>query len=307
VANYITVNVEATSDNTAGTYDWAFGTKGGKIDFASTLSNVKLTYDGTHAAFTAGAKDFPADLTVTFDSVHTYTGSEIAPTVEVKDGEYTLKKGADYQIKFENNIEVGTATMKIVGVGPYYKGTIVKTFEIAKVTFADVKADAYYAPAVLWAVEKNITNGTSATTFSPNATVTRAQAVTFLWRAAGSPAPQSTNNPFVDVKADAYYYNAVLWAVENGITKGTSATTFQPETIVTRGQAATFLFRSQKASATQMANPFTDVAKNAYYHDAALWALENGITNGTSATTFEADLNCTRGQIVTFLYRCMEK
>ena len=175
--------------------------------------------------------------------------------------------------------------------------------------FSDVAQDQYYFDPVLWAVnhQPQITNGTSATTFSPDATCTRGQVVTFLWRAKGCPEPKQTNNPFTDVTADAYYYKAVLWAVEQGITNGTSATTFGPEQSCTRGQVVTFLWRAEgKPSQSGVKNGFTDVQAGQYYYDAVLWAVAQGITNGTSATTFSPDATCTRGQIVTFLYRDMK-
>ena len=171
------------------------------------------------------------------------------------------------------------------------------------IAFTDVAAGSYYADAVQWAVAKGVTSGTSATTFSPDAPCTRGQTVTFLWRAAGSPEPKTQANPFTDVKSDAYYYKAVLWAVEQGVTKGTTATTFSPDTTVTRGQVVTFLFRAAGAKKADGANPFTDVKSGEYYTDAVLWAVAKGITNGTTATTFSPEQNCTRGQIVTFLYR----
>ena len=136
-------------------------------------------------------------------------------------------------------------------------------------------------------------------------TCTRAQIVTFLWRAAGSPEPKSSAMPFEDVAADAYYYDAVLWAVENGITTGTTAATFAPNATCTRAQIVTFLWRSQRSPAADSVNPFTDVAADAYYNTAVLWAAENGITGGTSATTFSPSNDCTRAQIVTFLFRCL--
>ena len=171
--------------------------------------------------------------------------------------------------------------------------------------FVDVPADAYFAEAVVWAVENGITTGTSDTKFSPNSPCTRAQVVTFLWRAEGQPAPTTTENPFTDVEEGTYYYDAVLWAVENGITTGTSATTFAPEKTITRSQAVTFLWRNAGAPASEVENPFTDVAADAYFADAVLWAVESGVTTGTSETTFSPDANCIRAQIVTFLYRAM--
>ena len=169
--------------------------------------------------------------------------------------------------------------------------------------FVDVKKGAYYYDAVLWAVEQKITSGTSATTFSPDASCTRAQMVTFLWRAAGSPKVENGKNPFTDVKADAYYYDAVLWAVEKGVTSGTSATTFSPDATVTRGQTVTFLYRNAGSPEVSGTMPFTDVEADAYYAKAVQWAVQQKITTGTSETTFSPMSDCTRGQIVTFLYR----
>ena len=169
--------------------------------------------------------------------------------------------------------------------------------------FVDVKEGAYYYDAVLWAVEQKITSGTSATTFSPDASCTRAQMVTFLWRAAGSPKVENGKNPFTDVKADAYYYDAVLWAVEKGVTSGTSATTFSPDATVTRGQTVTFLYRNAVSPEVSGTMPFTDVEADAYYAKAVQWAVQQKITTGTSETTFSPMSDCTRGQIVTFLYR----
>ena len=169
--------------------------------------------------------------------------------------------------------------------------------------FVDVKEGAYYYDAVLWAVEQKITSGTSDTTFSPDASCTRAQMVTFLWRAAGSPKVENGKNPFTDVKADAYYYDAVLWAVEKGVTSGTSATTFSPDATVTRGQTVTFLYRNAGSPEVSGTMPFADVEADAYYAKAVQWAVQQKITTGTSETTFSPMSDCTRGQIVTFLYR----
>ena len=173
--------------------------------------------------------------------------------------------------------------------------------------FVDVKKDDFFFDAVNWAVDNGITTGTSATTFSPNGNCTRAQAVTFLWRAKGSPAPTATTTAFTDIVPGSFYYDAVLWAVENGITNGTSATTFSPDATCTRGQIVTFLHRSLNQPAAGTNNPFTDVAADAFYANAVLWAVANNVTNGTSATTFSPDATCTRGQIVTFLYRAYSK
>ena len=170
--------------------------------------------------------------------------------------------------------------------------------------FVDVATGSYYEDAVDWAVENGITKGTDDTHFSPDGICTRAQAVTFLWRTAGSPKPETRTMPFTDVPVGSYYYNAVLWAVENGITKGTSDTTFSPNMTCSRAQIVTFLWRSEKSPAAGTANPFADVKSDAYYADAVLWAVKENITKGTTSTTFSPNADCTRAQIVTFLWRC---
>ena len=169
--------------------------------------------------------------------------------------------------------------------------------------FHDVSRLDYFYDAVKWAAENGIASGTGRYTFSPNAVCTRAQTVTFLWRAAGSPLPRYRVCPFTDVQPSDYYYNAVLWAVEQGITTGLNATTFGPDVTVTRGQVATFLYRAASAAKPSTFNPFTDVKTTAYNYGAILWAYDNRITTGTSDTTFSPDAYCTRAQIVTFLYR----
>ena len=170
--------------------------------------------------------------------------------------------------------------------------------------FVDVKANDYFYDAVLWAAQKGITSGTDAVHFTPDGVCSRAQAVTFLWRAAGSPAPKSVSMPFTDVPKGSYYEMAVLWAVENGITKGTSDTTFSPDATCSRAQIVAFLWRSEKSPAAGTANPFADVKSTAYYADAVLWAVKENITKGTTSTTFSPNADCTRAQIVTFLWRC---
>ena len=168
--------------------------------------------------------------------------------------------------------------------------------------FTDVHAEDYYYDAVLWAAQKGITGGMSDTLFAPNAVCTRAQIVTFLWRAAGSPEPKQLST-FGDVPADAYYAKAVAWAVENGITDGTSDTTFAPGTICTRAHGVTFLSRAAGSPAVSGSAAFTDVPADAYYADAAAWAEQKGITGGIGNGLFGPHNNCTRAQIVTFLYR----
>ena len=171
--------------------------------------------------------------------------------------------------------------------------------------FVDVATGSYYEDAVDWAVENGITAGTDATHFSPDGICTRAQAVTFLWRTAGSPASKTSAMPFTDVPVGSYYYDAVLWAVEKGITKGTSETTFSPNLNCNRAQIVTFLWRSEKSPAAGTVNPFADVKTDAYYADAVLWAVKEGVTKGTSETTFSPDADCTRAQIVTFIWRAL--
>ena len=178
----------------------------------------------------------------------------------------------------------------------------------ADLPFIDVSSDAYYHDAVKWAVSNGITNGTSDTLFSPDASCTRAQMVTLLWRAAGSPAPRSTTNPFRDVPQNAYYHQAVLWAVEQGITNGTGPDTFSPDASCTRAQTVTFLWRAAGSPEPHgTAAPFRDVSAEAYYRKAVQWAVEQSITNGTSVNAFSPDAACTRAQIVTFLYRAQGK
>ena len=172
--------------------------------------------------------------------------------------------------------------------------------------FADVPAGKYYYDAVKWALENGITEGKKTTLFDPSGSVTRAQVVTFLWRAAGKPVVNYAMN-MSDVASGAYYTEAVRWALAEGITKGTDAAHFSPNATCTRGQIVSFLYRYAKATATETSNPFTDVKAGAYYYDAVLWAVENGITGGKTAMTFVPKEPCTRAQVVTFLYRYMGK
>ena len=171
--------------------------------------------------------------------------------------------------------------------------------------FEDVAQGAYYYDAVLWAVNRDVTNGVDKTHFAPNGSATRAQTVTFLWRAKGCPEPETRTNPFQDVSPDAYYYKAVLWANEEGITNGVTRDAFHPNDPCTRAQVVTFLWRAAGRPESSIENPFRDVREGQYYTDAVLWAAENSITNGTSANAFSPAAYCTRGQIVTFLYRAL--
>ena len=210
----------------------------------------------------------------------------------------TVLDGKDKEIKLTEKNGKYTFTM------PASKVTVEAMFKATgNNPFIDVPAGSYYEDAVIWAVDKGITTGTSATTFNPNGICTRAQAVTFLWRAAGSPAAKSAVMPFTDVKAGSYYYDAVLWAVENGITKGTSDTTFSPDATCSRAQIVTFLWRANGSPAVSGNSAFTDVAADAYYAAAVTWAEKNDITGGIGGGLFGSNNNCTRAQIVTFIYR----
>ena len=169
--------------------------------------------------------------------------------------------------------------------------------------FVDVSEDKYYYDAVLWAYENGITEGEDETHFAPENTCTRGQTVTFLWRAEGKPEAENTDHPFVDLNEERYYYDAVLWAYENGITYGADETHFCPNETVTRGQFVSFLYRTMGEPEYTIENPFSDVSETKYYYNAVLWAYENGITEGEDETHFGPENTCTRGQVVTFLHR----
>ena len=236
-------------------------------------------------------------------------GGSITPS-----GDVSVRAGANQTFTITPNRSYAVSDVKIDGrsIGAVRSYTFENisashTIEVqfrVRSSFVDVPSGSYYEDAVDWAVANGITTGTDAAHFSPDGICTRAQAVTFLWRAAGRPAPESRAMPFTDVPADSYYYDAVLWAVENGITKGTSSTTFSPDDTCTRAQIVTFLWRSEQSPAAGSSNPFTDVSADAYYADAVLWAVKEAITTGTTRTTFSPDAECTRAQIVTFLWRC---
>ena len=229
-------------------------------------------------------------------------------------GDVSVRAGANQTFTITPNRGYAVSDVKIDGrsigaVRSYTFENISASYTIevqfrVRSSFVDVPSGSYYEDAVDLAVANGITTGTDAAHFSPDSICTRAQAVTFLWRAAGRPAPESRTMPFTDVPADSYYYDAVLWAVENGITKGTSSTTFSPDDTCTRAQIVTFLWRSEQSPAAGSSNPFTDVSADAYYADAVLWAVKEAITTGTTRTTFSPDAECTRAQIVTFLWRC---
>lgn len=203
--------------------------------------------------------------------------------------------------------------LRLMGKGNQENGKYVKLFDGARTSsyvpketvggLSDVFDTDYYADAVVWAVDNNITSGTGGNTFSPKSTCSRAQAVTFLWRAAGSPEPEDVATPFKDVPSGSYYQKAVSWALENDITSGTGADTFSPDAVCDRAQIVTYLYRSAGAPEVTESSSFNDVGAGAYYADAVDWAVSKGITTGTDKGSFSPSAQCTRAQIVTFLYR----
>ena len=308
-----------------------------KLSSLPSASRSKHSFDGWYTEESGGTKittdtEFPADTTVYAHWTYTggggssgysyYTikatagaGGSISPS-----GNVSVREGRDQTFTITPDKGYAVANVKIDGksigaVKSYTFENVSRTHTIEVIfmkangnpqtgVFVDVATGSYYEDAVDWAVENGITKGTDDTHFSPDGICTRAQAVTFLWRAAGSPKPETRTMPFTDVPAGSYYYDAVLWAVENGITKGTSDTTFSPNMTCTRAQIVAFLWRSEKSPAAGTANPFADVKSTAYYADAVLWAVKENITKGTTSTTFSPNADCTRAQIVTFLWRC---
>ena len=261
--------------------------------------------DSSRPSYSITTPSKPENGTITVNPANAKSGNTVTITVTPDSG-YKLgelvvtdKDGKKLELTDKGN---GQYTFTMPSGKVEVAAEFVKEVEVSP--FADVATDAYYYDAVKWAVEKGVTNGVSETLFGPDQACTRAQIVTFLWRAAGSPEPKSGSS-FADVAADAYYAKAVAWAVENGITKGTSETTFHPDETCTRAQGVTFLYRALGKLAAAQAG-FTDVAADSYYADAVNWAAENGVTKGISETLFGPDGSCTRAQIVTFLYRAYQ-
>lgn len=257
----------------------------------------------THAVSTGKAANGSVSLNTTRAAQGNRVTITVKPDVGYQLASLTVRDGNGNAVAVTKQTETTyTFTM------PSSKVSVDASFAALQtaISFRDVKQGDYFYDAVQWAVEKGITAGTSANTFSPNASCTRAQMVTFLWRAAGSPASKSTTNPFKDISSSDYYYDAVLWAVENGITTGTGADTFAPNTTVTRGQTVTFLYRAAGSPMVSDGDGFYDVNKNDYYNGAVLWAAQNGITTGTGDGRFSPGADCTRAQIVTLLFRANE-
>lgn len=259
---------------------------------------------------TVGKNSLFVDVTVLVNgaSVHNFSGGKITVSVPyaLKDGE-TPESIAVWYLEEDGSVTPMGGKYDAVSGMVAFTTDHLSRYAIASFPFADAAETAYYYGAVLWAAGKGVTQGRTGTRFDPDGVCTRAEAVTFLWRAMGSPEPAASGCPFADVKADAYYYKAVLWATENGVTAGTADTAFSPDDAVNRAQAMTFLHRTAGKPTAEGANTFTDVDSAAYYHAAVLWAAEKGVTGGTSATTFSPAAPCSRAQIVTFLWRCMSK
>lgn len=266
----------------------------------------------TSYPYVPGAPTYPATApavpngTVTVSPANASKGANVTVTVKPNDG-YVLetltvtdKNGDELKLTDKGN---GKYTFTMPGSKVEVKATFMEDNSVLNF-FYDVPNDAFFYEAVKWAVKSGVTNGLSDTMFGPYASCTRAQIVTFLWRAAGSPEPKTASS-FADVPASAYYAKAVAWAVENGITNGMTETTFAPNATCTRGQSVTFLYRALKGTASGSTN-FTDVKSDTFYADAINWAVANNVTNGTSNTTFSPNADCTRAEIVTFLYRAYQ-
>ena len=268
--------------------------------YAEPQGRIKIvTEDPSHAiTVTNGTADLekaaPGE-TVTLKADDPAPG-EVFDKWVVTEGDVTIKDPAAAETSFV----MGDADVKVEATYKCDGGDNCPSKSLVDV---DRGANSWYHEAVDWAVVNKVTNGIDPTHFGPTNACTRAQAVTFLWRAMGEPEPTLKENPFKDVAADAYYYKAVLWAAEKEITNGVTADTFAPDATCTRGQIVTFLWRAEGKPASEAEIAFTDVPADAYFADAVAWAVENGITNGTSPTTFAPNDNCTRAHIVTFLYR----
>ena len=283
-------------------------TKCDRVHKPGTTCSVCHKY--TSYPYVPGAPTYPATApaapngTVAVSPANASKGANVTVTVKPNEG-YELGSLAVKDASGDLLPLADLGNGKFGFVMPASKVSVEAEFvKTAATSFADVPANAYFADAVKWAVDKGITNGLSDTMFGPYESCTRTQIVTFLWRAAGSPEPKTASS-FTDVPASAYYAKAVAWAIENGITNGMTETTFAPNATCTRGQSVTFLYRALKGSASGSAN-FTDVKSDTFYADAINWAVANNVTNGTSNTTFSPNADCTRAEIVTFLYRAYQ-
>lgn len=271
------------------------GTKADNVELSRAENGMIISGDLTNAKVTGtdGITDVCGQMPRGYD--------EVLVKGSVETEKLYIYADKDGDSKFETLVAVYTGDHgNTSGTGDRPQTGTLPTNSIS---FTDVSKTDYFYDAVLWAVENGITTGTSRTRFSPYATCTRAQAVTFLWRASGSPTPKNSRMPFTDVSPSAYYYDAVLWALEEDITIGTSSATFSPDAVIDRAQAVTFLYRANGAPSVTGRTVFTDVPQTTYYADAVKWAVDHKITTGTSAAAFSPNASCTRAQIVTFLYR----
>lgn len=283
--------------------------KSGSVAVNKTCMGVVFSLPDSSGDYTLSVRS-GAESTFSF-SAYTYDRAHTDGPARIVDfSDYPMSAGDGYTYTIPGGTTgkyLGRSTDGLEECNPDYDsqsdGNERSLDDHIPLNFTDVPADAYFRDAVEWAVGEGITGGTSATTFSPYNVCTRAQAVTFLWRADGSPKPESARSPFTDVKAGSYYYDAVLWAVEQGITSGTTPTTFSPDATCTRGQIVTFLYHSWGDPEVETRASFRDVPAGAYYAEPVNWAADWGVTGGTSATTFSPNAFCTRAQIVTFLYR----
>ena len=285
-------------------------TKCDRVHKPGTTCSVCHKY--TSYPYVPGAPTYPATApavpngTVAVSPANASKGANVTVTVKPNDG-YVLetltvtdKNGDELKLTDKGN---GKYTFTMPGSKVEVKATFMEDNSVLNF-FYDVPNDAFFYEAVKWAVKSGVTNRLSDTMFGPYESCTRAQIVTFLWRAAGSPEPKTASS-FSDVPASAYYAKAVAWAIENGITNGMTETTFAPNATCTRGQSVTFLYRAL-GKKVESSTSFTDVASNAFYADAVNWAVASDVTNGTSATTFSPNADCTRAEIVTFLYRAYQ-
>jgi len=285
-------------------------TKFSTFELSGTVTYVEPSYySGSSSDPTYSVTvDKTENGSVTVSPKSASKGSTVTITVKPDSG-YTLEtltaidsKGKEIQLtdKGEGKYTFTMPAGKVEAKATFMEDNSMLNF------FYDVPNNAYFYEAVKWAVKNGITTGVGNDLFAPEQPCTRAQIVTFLWRAAGSPEPKGTAAGMTDVVSGSYYEKAVAWAIENGITTGTTATTFSPDATCTRGQSVTFLHRALKGTAPTTVNGFTDVAADAFYADAVAWAVESGVTNGTTDSTFSPNNGCTRAQIVTFLYRAYQ-
>ena len=283
------VTEDTTFDAAATLYaQWEQESSSGDSDSGDTDGDYLITVDrvsGGTLRVNPGRADKGDTVTITVTPKSGYELKKLTVTDSRGDAVETRSAGE------------GRYTFVMPGSRVSVSASFARAEEPEKLPFTDVSNSAYYYDAVLWAAEEGITSGVTGSTFAPGRGCTRAQLVTFLWRANGSPEPASRENPFTDVSSSAYYYDAVLWAVEKGITTGVTGSTFAPDALCTRGQAAVLLWRANGAPQVSQEHPFRDVAEDAYYEDAVSWAVHGGVTQGTTGST------CTRAQIVTFLYR----